>query len=209
MPPLVLAAAVEAPLIAETAVAAGAAAWAWMTSTAGLATIGAVAAIAGEEAARRKAEQLLRDNTYSDVCLSCAIKCQALACGAPGSKYRGGAHWCTKLPKGDGLDSHHMPAQAAYNSLPAGGGYLPPDLGPAIQMDPADHLDTASNPFGHPGTANTYIAGQQASIASGNFVAAQAADIVDIKAKFGSKYDGAILQAEAYTLCMKKAGAIR
>jgi len=209
MPPLVLAAAVEAPVIAETAVAAGAALWTWMSSTAGVATLGAIAAIAGEEAARRRAEQLLRDNTYSDVCLSCAIKCQALACGVPGSKYRGGAHWCTSLPKNDGLVSHHTPAQNAYKNLPPGGGYLPPDLGPAIQMDPADHYQTATNPTSGPNWVSAQAA-QTALISSGNWMGATALDVADLQSpKFHHKYDAAIAQMAAYTACMKAAGAIK
>ena len=104
-----------APPIERALVAAGRAAWAWMTSTEGAVVIGSAtataAAVAVEEKARAKAEQWLRDNAGPDVCLSCAVACQGLACGVPGSPYRGGAHWCTSLPKLDGKDSHHAPAK--------------------------------------------------------------------------------------------------
>lgn len=51
--------------------------------------------------------------------------------------YTGGPHSSTKLPPGDGLDSHHMPAKAVSG--------LGVDPGPAIKMDPADHAETSSN----------------------------------------------------------------
>lgn len=51
--------------------------------------------------------------------------------------YTGGPHSQTKLPPGDGLDSHHMPAKAISG--------LGTDSGPAIKMDPADHAETSSN----------------------------------------------------------------
>lgn len=51
--------------------------------------------------------------------------------------YTGGPHSETKLPPGDGLDSHHMPAKAISG--------LGIDPGPAIKMEPADHARTSSN----------------------------------------------------------------
>jgi len=87
-----------------------------------------------------------------------------------------------RLPVGDGLDSHHTPACAASS--------LNPEVGPAIQMDPADHVLTASNgPM--PGSAGT-IAAQRQAITGGNFMAAQAMDIADIRAKFGDEYDSVL-----------------
>jgi hypothetical protein len=50
---------------------------------------------------------------------------------------KGGPHGQTKLPWGDGLESHHMPAKSING--------LHPDVGPAIQMDRADHLLTSSH----------------------------------------------------------------
>ena len=55
--------------------------------------------------------------------------------GAQGSN--GGAHGQTKLPWGDGFESHHMPPKSVNG--------LPPDVGPAIKMERVDHLLTSSH----------------------------------------------------------------
>ena len=52
-------------------------------------------------------------------------------------RFRGGRHGDIKLPWGDGLESHHMPAKSTYN--------LDVDDMPAIQMAPPDHWRTSSN----------------------------------------------------------------
>lgn len=152
------------------------------------------------DAANADAQTL--SNVDTDVrCATCAKNpCAHLAAGAPGAgPYRGGAHGAMRLPVGDGLDSHHTPARAAS--------YLHPEVGPSIQMDPADHALTASNGR-MPGSA-LYISEQRQAVNSGNFIAAQAMDIVDIRAKFGRKYDSAIVQMEAYSLCLRQNGMIR
>lgn len=150
------------------------------------------------ENANSDAESL--GTTDTDVrCATCDQNpCAHLAAGAPGSPYRGGAHGAMRLPVGDGLESHHTPARAAS--------YLHPEVGPAIQMDPADHARTASNRMA--GRA-AYIAAQRQAVNSGNFLSAQAMDITDIRAKFGDKYDSAIAQMEAYSLCLRRNGIIR
>lgn len=129
--------------------------------------------------------------TQTRTCQGCN-PCLALAAGA-GGKYKGGAHAFMSQPVGDGLDSHHTPAAAASP--------LPRDMGPAIQMDPADHWRTASNGR-MPGSA-AYIAAQRGMTGSGNFMGAVAMDAVDVHAKFGGKYDGALEQMMAYALCLK------
>ncbi|MFA5539381.1 MAG: hypothetical protein WCZ72_03680 [Gemmobacter sp.] len=126
--------------------------------------------------------------------------CAHLANGAPnGTPYRGGAHGAMRGPVGDGLESHHTPAAAAS--------YLHREVGPAIQMDPADHYRTASHAR-MPGSRQ-YIAAQRTAVQGGNFLAASVMDIADIRAKFGDKYDAAILQMELYTACLKANGIIR
>jgi hypothetical protein len=55
--------------------------------------------------------------------------------GAQGSN--GGAHGQTKLPWGDGFESHHMPPKSVNG--------LPPDVGPTIKMERVDHLLTSSH----------------------------------------------------------------
>src|SRR5438309_356514 len=89
----------------------------------------------------------------------------------------------SKGPKGDGLESHHMPAKSVNG--------LHPDKGPAIQMDPEDHEDTASH--GSKGDeARRYRERQRALIEQGRFGEAIQMDIDDIRKKFGTKYDKAI-----------------
>lgn len=134
-------------------------------------------------------------------CATCAQNpCAALACGGPTTgNYRGGAHGCMTLPVGDGKDSHHMPA----NSISP----LPRPVGPSIQMDPRDHRLT--NSYGASAATNAVLAGQQQQIQSGNFIAAQAIDVLEIEAKFPGKYTEAIAQMELYTACLKRYGIIR
>jgi hypothetical protein len=130
---------------------------------------------------------------------TCANPCAHLACGVPGTRYRGGAHSCMKTPTGDALDSHHMPADSISP--------VNREIAPAIQMDPRDHRRT--NSYGASAATNAVLAGQQNMISSGNFVGAQAIDVAEVIAKFPGKYDAAILQMEAYTACLKKHGLIK
>jgi RHS repeat-associated protein len=101
--------------------------------------------------------------------------------------YRGGKHGDTKLPIGDGLDSHHMPSK---QSSP-----LDFDDGPAIQMDPADHRLTASYGGREGSPQQIYRDKQKALIEQGLFDEAFLMDVDDIQSKFGNKYDNAILEA--------------
>jgi len=105
-----------------------------------------------------------------------------LADVAPKGKYRGGLHGSTKGPVGDGLDSHHMPAKSVNG--------LHPDKGPAIQMDPADHAQTASHGT-QPGS-DIYRLRQQRLIKQGKFGEAIQMDIDNVRELFGNKYDEAI-----------------
>jgi hypothetical protein len=148
-----------------------------------------------------------RISSVAEACATCKENpCAALACGIPGSKYRGGAHGCmtgTGETTGDGLDSHHMPARSKSPLHPA--------VGPAIQMDPADHAQTAS--FRGKVNGPSY-APQRALLAQGKTYAAfvlDAADARRIAMASGdpTKYDGAIAQATAYATCLKKNGIIQ
>jgi len=129
--------------------------------------------------------------------LAAAVEaCQHLACPTPVGRYRGGAHWCTSQPVGDGLDSHHMPAQGYGNTFP-------PHFGPAIQMVPADHRKTASNP-----TSGKDYSKQAALLAAGQNFAAFLEDVKDIKdvewrINQPGKYAAAVAQASAYMNCLK------
>jgi hypothetical protein len=105
--------------------------------------------------------------------------------GGPKGPYRGGRHGDTKGPVGDGLESHHMPARSVSP--------LTPDQGPAIQMDPLDHRRTASHGTQGP-AGEAYRARQGQLISEGRFDDAIQMDIDDIRSKFGTKYDEAILE---------------
>lgn len=63
--------------------------------------------------------------------------------------------------------------------------------GPAIQMEKADHMITAS--WGSSSRAKSYRAQQRALIDQGRFDDAVQMDIDDVTSKFGIKYDSAIL----------------
>ena len=52
-------------------------------------------------------------------------------------EFKGGTHGDMKKPVGDGLESHHMPADSTTS--------IPREKGPAIQMDPSDHALTSSH----------------------------------------------------------------
>lgn len=158
------------------------------------------AAAADQVQKARTRSQDLADAAAADNCLTCRKgPCAALAAGVPGAQFQGGAHGFMKGPTGDGLDSHHMPAAAASP--------LPRDAGPAIKMLPADHAMTASN--GRMPGSPAFIAAQRRLVANGQFMAAFAMDVVDVRARFGDKYDTAIAQATAYAECLRRHGAIR
>jgi hypothetical protein len=64
------------------------------------------------------------------------------------------------------------------------------DEGPAIQMEKADHAETASN--GKKVGSDMFRARQKKLVDAGQFGAAIQLDIDDIRSKFKDKYDGAI-----------------
>jgi hypothetical protein len=102
--------------------------------------------------------------------------------------FKGGTHEEMTAVKGDGLDSHHLPAKQANPSVD-------PKKGTAIQMDPSDHRRTASY-GGGPGSAQqAYRDKQKALIDAGRLDDAFLMDVHDIQSKFGNKYDEAILEA--------------
>ncbi|MFD9218633.1 putative T7SS-secreted protein [Streptomyces sp. NPDC060064] len=110
-------------------------------------------------------------------------------CRAPaGHVYRGGLYKWQKDPATDyrlnvpGTEINHMPP----NSING----IPRDRGPAIQMDKADHYETAS--WGRSREAIEYRKTQQELINQGRYREAIDMDIADIRSKFGSKYDNAI-----------------
>jgi len=100
----------------------------------------------------------------------------------PNSNFRGGKHGDMKLPKGDGLDSNHSPADAI--SL------FRRDDGPAFQMEPRDHRRMSST--GSSKEAKAWRQKQQFLIAQGKLREAVQMDIDEARRLFGEKYDAAI-----------------
>jgi hypothetical protein len=103
-----------------------------------------------------------------------------------GFRYRGGAH--SRLSAPQGIERHHMPADSA-SPLSTG-------KGPAIQMDIADHQETAS--WGSSEEAIGYREKQEELIDQDMFMRAMLKDVRDVQAKFGAKYNGAIAEAQTY-----------
>jgi len=128
--------------------------------------------------------------------------CQPLENGVPGDGHRGGKHGKIKAggysydPK---RESHHVPANSTYDKI--GGHPISSDGKPTIQMDKVDHVKTAS--WGGGNAAKAYRKTQAMLMRSGKagFVQAVMMDITDIRAKFGSKYDAAIVQYLAWSKC--------
>lgn len=112
-----------------------------------------------------------------------------------GSQYRGGRHSRTKKPAGDGLESHHMPADSTTS--------IPRERGPAIQMDPVDHKMTSSH-SGQGPTSKQYRDNLKEMIDQGRNRNAMAMEIWDVKraAREGSgdstKYNDAIREMLNY-----------
>ncbi|WP_423732087.1 hypothetical protein [Hafnia paralvei] len=120
--------------------------------------------------------------------------CDHLKKGSGKGDYRGGAHSETSRPAGDGLDSHHMPADDVSP--------LSRSQGPAIQMDPSDHKVTRSNGSSH--AAFKYRKKIEELLRKGEWRKAMAIEIWDIKSVNGRKYNEAIKEMLLYFKCLDK-----
>lgn len=102
------------------------------------------------------------------------------------------------------LEAHHMPANA-YTQLPR-------DAGPAIQMLPEHHWETASNPKNTRGARYDV---QIELLAQGEFMKAfnldlsDAMEAVDYAGGNEAEYAIAIAQVEAYAKCLERTGIVR
>ena len=155
---------------------------------------------------QRARDILRRDATRRQNCRTCrqldelASPCALLSrgTGLNNSPYAGGSHAGNRSRIRPGVESHHIPAQDAYPiGVRRGVGWMP-----AIQMDAADHRQTAS--YGSGNAAKKYRRTQQGLLRRGRLREAFLMDVVDIKSKFGDKYDGAIAEAAAYTECIQQ-----
>jgi len=158
--------------------------------------------------ADEQANDRLREGATADTCTGDCDEnenpCKHLERGSGTGPYRGGAHGQTKLPYGDGLESHHTPAASASP--------LPYDKGPAIQMEPVDHTRTRSHSWVRGSRA--YQAQQREMIASGQFMGAIMQDYADvqriaIEAGQPGKYDEALTEMLAYAECLKRTGQVQ
>ncbi len=87
-------------------------------------------------------------------------------------EFKGGLHGDTKLPVGDGLESHHMPPDSVSP--------VSTNKGTAIQMDPADHMETSSH--GSNGAAGAeYRQGIKDMIDGGQMRDAMATEVRDVR----------------------------
>lgn len=129
--------------------------------------------------------------------------CDHLRQGSGKGPYRGGAHSKTSKPANDGKDSHHMPAD---DTSP-----LPRRDGPAIQMDPKDHGNTASNGSGT--ESIKYRKKIEDLIKNGDWRKAMADEIKDIRgiareAGEAGKYNEAIREMLEYFKCLENNGLL-
>lgn len=187
---------------------------AWVAAAVGVTAAGYGAYKGGEYLANQMAEadsaaDQAETKSVTITCATCAQNpCAELACGVPGSKYRGGAHGCVgvaenKIGDKGTIHSHHMPADA-YSPLAR-------PVGPSIQMLDVDHRLTSS--YGSKVHGPPY-APQRTALASGQTMQAIRMDIRNarnVAAAQGdpTRYDDAIDQMMRYALCLKENGIIQ
>lgn len=150
--------------------------------------------------AQKKAKAKPKTEADTD-CNGCkpANPCEHLKKCKGDGPYRGGGHGNgkdvgTSSPRGDELDSHHMPAKDAYK-----GTTLSLEDGPAIQMEPKDHVDTHT--YGRRGKSARDR--QSKLIENGDFDEAFQQDVDDIRRIDKDRvdlrrYDTAIEEAMSY-----------
>ena len=120
--------------------------------------------------------------------------CKHLEKGPPGAKHKGGKHGKVQEDSVRGVrESHHIPPKSISPHGDA--------TGPSISMDYADHR--ALNSTGRLST-NEISVMQKGLANSGpaGFFAAMATEIVDIRSRFGDKYDPAIAWMLLWAACM-------
>lgn len=131
--------------------------------------------------------------------------CDHLLQGSGKGPYRGGAHSKTRLPKGDGKDSHHMPTDKVSP--------LERKMGPAIQMEIDDHRRTRSN-----GKAGAIGAAYRENIRellnSGQWRKAMRIEIDDVRRVAratgnSKKYNEAMREMLEYFKCLEKNGLLK
>ncbi|WP_258398652.1 hypothetical protein [Herbaspirillum rubrisubalbicans] len=129
--------------------------------------------------------------------------CDHLRQGSGKGPYRGGAHGKTSKPANDGKHSHHMPAD---NVSP-----LKSNEGPAIQIDPLDHIDTSS--YGYSKESASYRERVEKLIKKKQWRKAMVIEIRDVReiakgAGSQRKYNEAMLEMLEYFKCLEKHGLL-
>jgi hypothetical protein len=108
-------------------------------------------------------------------------------CGPDGNPLPdGGMYGRVKNPAGPGMQVNHMPADASSGSL------ITKYSGPSIRMDSGDHADLYTTGSSYP--AQAWRAWQSELIGQGRIDQAMQMDIDDVRARFGSQYDGPITE---------------
>ncbi len=157
----------------------------------------------------KKAEEVAEDGSGGVRVAKKRFKnpCKHLAKGDPNGKgkYRGGSY--SGAPGSDAakIQSHHSPADSAYDTLPSG-------QKPAMQMDTGDHQLTASHGWQGLDGAD-YRQTQSDLIASGQSRSATAMDVQDAREIARAqgdprKYNTAMLEMLKYRKCLEAHGLI-
>jgi hypothetical protein len=97
-----------------------------------------------------------------------------------------GGMWGQLRPAGTGKQINHMPADWST------GGSITKYSGPSIRMDTADHAQLYTT--GSSREARAWRQWQQELIGEGRIDEAMQMDINDVRARFGTKYDAAIVE---------------
>jgi hypothetical protein len=120
--------------------------------------------------------------------------CKLLEKGPPGAKHQGGKHGQVKKDSAVGArESHHIPPKSISPQGEA--------AGPAISMDYADHRAMSST--GRATLDPVSIAqGKLAQSGPVGFLAAMMTEIVEVRSRYGDKYDPAIAWMLLYAACM-------
>jgi hypothetical protein len=150
------------------------------------------AAEAAEKKAAKEAEE--RAAKKADDGGHVKSDCKHLEKGPPGAKHQGGKHGRVKEDSALGSrESHHIPPK----SISAHG----EAAGPAVSMDYADHRSMSST--SRRTTDPVSIAqGKLAKSGPAGFLAAMSTEIIEMRSKFGNKYDPAIAWMLLWAACM-------
>ncbi|SHM65320.1 hypothetical protein [Gracilibacillus kekensis] len=145
------------------------------------------------------------EGDYKNAGLSALAAVPVVGYVGNGIKYGSKVADISKTTRSKGKD---VPSGGAYKDVPSNGGevhHMPANSvsplsrgnGPGVRMETIDHRQTAS--WGNSREARAYRAQQKSLIEQGKFNEAQNMDIIDLRNKFGNKYNEGIRQMLEYT----------